>query len=332
MIPQPGGQTVRNTFSASEALKSPLSSARVLIAGVGNIGSHLPALLARAGVAEVRLVDRDHVERKNLAAQDYRVDDLGRAKADVQAERLRESFPMLRVVPLTADLEELPLDFAAVDLILGALDSRRARQALVSEIAWPLGVPVVDGGVGDSRLGRVQVFHPGEQTACLECTWGAADYRLAAAEYPCVPGARAGVSPTGAPAFLGAFTASLMASEAVRLLSGAAEQESYEIPFDIDHLQMRRFSLRRAPRCRFDHAITTEAIPAGRTVGEMLGAIEKRFGTRDVSLCARFSAGRYLSVEALKDRADEPLSGLGLMPGDRVRAGRGRESVWLGVI
>ena len=42
-------------------------------------------------------------------------------------------------------------------------------------------MPVVDGGVGHPRLGRVQVFVPGEHAACLECTWGAADYRLAAA-------------------------------------------------------------------------------------------------------------------------------------------------------
>src|SRR5205814_1582034 len=105
-------------------------------------------LLARAGVGRIRLVDRDVVEGKNLAAQDYRPEGVGRFKSDAQAERLRARFPRLTVESYPVDLEDLPLGVAAVDLILGGLDSRRARQVLVGEIAWPLGVPVVDGGVG----------------------------------------------------------------------------------------------------------------------------------------------------------------------------------------
>jgi ThiF family len=323
------------------APQSPLSCRAVLIAGVGNVGSPLPALLARAGVGTIRLVDRDVVEEKNLAAQDYRPEDVGRFKADVQVGRLRAQFPTLRVEAHPVDLEDLPLGVAAVDLILGGLDSRRARQVLVGEIAWPLGVPVVDGGVGDPRLGRVQVFVPGEQAACLECTWGAADYRLASAEYPCVPGAPASGAPTGAPAFLGAFTASLMASEAVRLLGpltpapsptqgrGGAGGESYEIPFDLGALHLRRFSLCRAARCRHDHLITRETIAAGESVGEMLGAVEKRFGGANVYLSGRRAVGRFLSVESLDARRHEPLTGLGLVSGDRVRVRCGRESAWL---
>lgn len=301
----------------------------VLVAGVGNIGSNLPALLARAGVGTIRLVDRDVVEEKNLAAQDYRPEDVGRFKAQVQAERLRSLFPQTKIEAHPVDLEDLPLGVAAVDLILGGLDSRRARQVLVGEIAWPLGVSVVDGGVGDPRLGRVQVFVPGEQSACLECTWGAADYRLASAEYPCVPGASASVAPTGAPAFLGAFTASLMVNEAVRLLSGADVKESYEIPFDLDQLHLRRFSLRRASRCRHDHAITRETIAAGQSIGDLLDAIEKKFGGAGVYLGGRRAVGRFLSVESLKGRRDEPLESLGLVSGDRVRARCGGESAWL---
>jgi molybdopterin/thiamine biosynthesis adenylyltransferase len=328
-------------LSDNFAPQSPLSGRTVLVAGVGNVGSSLPALLARAGATTIRLVDRDVVETKNLAAQDYRPEDVGRFKSDVQAERLRAQFPQLTVESYPVDLEDLPLGVAAVDLILGGLDSRRARQVLVGEIGWPLGVPVVDGGVGDPLLGRVQVFVPGD-TACLECTWGAADYRLAAAEYPCVPGASASAAPTGAPAFLGAFTASVMVSEALRLLAphppapsptqgrgGDEKKESYEIPFDLDYHQLRRFSLRRAARCRHDHIITRETIAAGESVGDVLGAIEKRFGTRGVSLSARRGIGRFLNFESLSQRRQEPLANLGLTRGDRVRATCGGESAWM---
>jgi adenylyltransferase/sulfurtransferase len=234
-----------------------LRSRTVLIAGAGNIGSHLAPLVARIGVARIRIVDRDHVEAKNLATQDFRPQHVGRPKAEVIAERLRRLFPEVQFDAHCCDLENLPLGVAEVDVILGALDSRRARQVLVSEIAWPLGVPVIDGGVGEGLLGRMQVFLPGPDRACLECTWGQADYRQLAAEYPCQPGEAARGPATVSTAFLGSCIASLMASECHRLLSGDIPAESYEVPFDLRQHHMRRFVLRRSPRCRFDHEIGT---------------------------------------------------------------------------
>ena len=274
---------------------SPLVGRTVLVAGLGNIGSPLAALLLQAGVSRLRLVDRDVVEPKNLIAQDFRPEDVGRPKADALRDRLRVRFPDRDVQSWGVDLEDMPVGVADVDLVFGALDSRRARQVLIDDTAWPLGVSVIDGGVGDGHIGRVQVFRPGPETACLECTWGDADYRLASREYPCRPGSRPESMPTGAPAYLGTFTASLMVREAVRLLTVplapvlggeglgvrgssvaqslpltpdpsppeyrgrgehlAGEKESYEIPFDLDHLVLRRYALRRSARCRFDHAI-----------------------------------------------------------------------------
>jgi adenylyltransferase/sulfurtransferase len=308
-----------------------LKGRTVLLAGVGNIGSHLPALLARAGVGRIRLVDRDRVQEKNLTAQDYGPGDVGRFKAEVQAERLRGRFPQLDAEAHPVDLEDLPVGLAAVDLVLGALDSRRARQVLIGELAWPLGVPVVDGGVGDGRLGRVQVFVPGAEAACLECTWGSADYRLAAREYPCVPGGSAQAAPTGAPAFLGGFVASLMASEALKLLAGPAPEESYEVPFDLEHVQLRRFSLRRARGCRHDHEVTREVLPAGATAEDLLAVLERRFGRGPVRLEARRGVGRFLTPEGLRRRPEAPLAEWGLVPDDRLRARGEGGSVWLAV-
>jgi hypothetical protein len=309
-----------------------LARASVLIAGAGNIGSHLAPLLARAGVGLLRLVDRDVIEARNLVAQDFRPGDVGRPKAEVLAERLRRRFPRPTIEARACDLEDLPLGEAAVDVVLGALDSRRARQVLVSEMGWPLGVPVVDGGVGEGLLGRVQVFLPGPATACLECTWGRPDYRLLAAEYPCLPGERAEAPPTAAPAFLGSFVAGLMTAECLRLLAGRAPPESYEVPFDLGHHQLRRYLLRRAPRCRHDHEVvraTLPLAPAGpaAAVADLLAAIERRFGPAPVRVEVRRGVGgrgplgptRFLAAESLRPRAAESLAALGFVPGDRIR-------------
>jgi molybdopterin/thiamine biosynthesis adenylyltransferase len=319
-----------------------LRQASVLIAGAGNIGSPLAGLLARAGVRLLRLVDRDVVEEKNLANQDFRPGDVGKPKAEALAERLHELVPGVRVEAYHADLEELPLGLFAVDLVLGALDSRRARQALVSEIAWPMGTPVVDGGVGEGLLGRVQVFVPGPDHACLECGWGSEDYRKASAEYPCIPGAGASGPGTLAPAFAGSVVAGLMAAEAVRILAGTDAGDSREIAFDLFHRRFLPSRLRRASRCRFDHVIVGERLHldgdvTAATVGDLLRLLEDRFGRRLVHLEHRqwpfvqegFRAERFATPERLRPLADQPLAALGLVRGDWVRVRTADEGVYL---
>lgn len=313
-------------------MASELTDATVLIAGCGNIGSPLASLLARAGVGRLRLVDRDRVEARNLNGQDFTPEDVGRYKAEVLAERLRQCFPALAVEARTADLEDLPLGDFQVNVVLGAVDSRRARQALVTEIAWPLGVPVVDGGVGEGLRGRVQVFIPGPDMACLECGWSKEDYRHLAAEYPCIPGATMEAPPTAAPAFIGTMVAGLMTAEAVRLLTGPADAHSHEIALDLCHRRFLVSRLRRNVRCRFDHQVVTEIVPLGvefdvATVADLLAVVGRSFEPLPPHLeCRRnlldlgvFDTGRLMAVDALRSRAGETLTELGLVPGDRVR-------------
>jgi hypothetical protein len=203
---------------------------------------------------------------------------------------------------------------------------------LVSEIGWPLGVPVVDGGVGEGLLGRVQVFVPGAGTACLECTWGREDYRRLAAEYPCIPGAAASAPPTMSPAFQGSVVAGLMAGECLRLLGGQAPGESYEVACDLWHHRLQRYRLRRASGCRHDHEVVRAVLPLadhGRpaTAGDLLALIEGRFGPAPVQIEARrglsspgaLGPTRFLALDVLRQRADEPLPMLGFVAGDRVR-------------
>lgn len=302
----------------------------VLLGGAGNIGTHAAVFLARAGIVRLRIVDRDRVEAKNLGNQDYRPQDVGAWKAEALADRIREQFPTVAVEALVADVEDVPLGRCDADLIVGAFDSRRARQALVSEIAWPLGVPAVDGGVGEGLLGRVQVLVPGPTAACLECGWGQADYDKLAAEYPCVPGAATAAPSTVSPAFAGAVVGGLIAAEAVKLLAGPRSEESCEIAFDLFHRRFLVSRLRRNPRCRFDHAVL-ERLTLGRTftaatVGDLLDAVELRFGPMPATLELRrglfgrgFTAGRFLAPEQLRTRAAEPLAALGLTADDFVR-------------
>jgi molybdopterin/thiamine biosynthesis adenylyltransferase len=134
------------------------NSRRLALIGLGNIGSHLaPLAAAMPGVGSVTLIDPDSYEEKNLGAQAITPADVGMAKAIVQARRLQEINPRLRVTPIVERVENVPLGALRADVIAGCLDSRRARRWL-NRMAWRLGVPLVDAGVrAEGMLARVQV-------------------------------------------------------------------------------------------------------------------------------------------------------------------------------
>jgi molybdopterin/thiamine biosynthesis adenylyltransferase len=330
--------------SITEISRELLAKRSVLLAGAGNIGTHVVPLLARAGVGLVRIVDRDTVEARNLKTQDFRPEEVGRAKAEVLAEHLRACFPDVTSEAYVGDLEDLPLGLFDVDVLLGGLDSRRARQVLISEMAWPLGIPVVDGGVGEGLIGRVQVFQPGPETACLECTWGQNDYRELAAEYPCNPGESAQAPATISTAFLGNLVGSLMACECLRLLGGQPLPQSYEVPFDLWQHALRRFELRRNRRCRHDHEVVARRInlsnhAAAPRVDDLLDGVMQEFGSTPVQLEVRrrigsrteLGATRFLRPHSLQDQRQSALASLGFVPGDLIRARGPQGSVWFEV-
>jgi bacteriocin biosynthesis cyclodehydratase domain-containing protein len=75
-----------------------LREARVLVLGVGGLGSWAALSLACCGVGELTLVDGDAVEVSNLNRQVlFAADDIGRPKAGVAAAALRRFNPGIRV-------------------------------------------------------------------------------------------------------------------------------------------------------------------------------------------------------------------------------------------
>jgi len=189
-----------------------LREARVVVVGVGGIGSVSALYLALAGVGELILVDQDTVEIHNLHRQIlFTAQDLRLPKAEVAARRLMEANPDVKALPVADNLrtENAERIIERADVVVDGLDNMRTRYALNSACS-KLGVPYVFGGA-IAMEGNVSVFHPPE-TPCLECVLPSIDdARLPGCDTRGVLGATAGI------------IGSIQAMETIKLLAGIGE-------------------------------------------------------------------------------------------------------------
>lgn len=149
-----------------------LKSARVLIVGVGGLGSPAAQYLAAAGVGTVALMDGDKVSLSNLQRQIlHTTPDLGTAKVLSASEKLHALNPQVRVEKieqmLTSTNARQTID--NYDFIIDATDSMEAKY-LINDTCVTLGKPYSHGALLGYE-GHVFTFIPGH--ADLRTIFGA---------------------------------------------------------------------------------------------------------------------------------------------------------------
>lgn len=150
-------QLVLKGFGA--AAQQALRDARVLIVGVGGLGSPAASYLAAAGVGTISLVDTDVVDVSNLHRQLlYTTPDIGRRKLDVARERLESINPQVQVHTHDQRLNAANASslVAGHDVVIDATDNFPARYA-INEACVGHGIPFVYGSVARFE-GQVSVF------------------------------------------------------------------------------------------------------------------------------------------------------------------------------
>jgi molybdopterin/thiamine biosynthesis adenylyltransferase len=152
-------------------IQEKLANAKVAVFGCGALGNEVLKNLALLGVGHIWVVDYDTIEIHNLTRSVlFRESDIGRYKAEVVAQRVKELNPDTQVYPIIGKLE-----FAfgrgllrEMDVAFGCLDSIGARREL-NERCYFAGVPWIDGGIGHDS-GNVALFDPRvPDTACYQC-------------------------------------------------------------------------------------------------------------------------------------------------------------------
>ena len=152
-----------------DAAYARIRAARVAVIGVGGVGSWAAEVLARSGVAELTLVDLDHVAESNINRQVQALGaTLGMAKVRALAQRFADIHPGCRVheVEEFASAENWPaLLPQPVDVVIDACDQLRAKLAVA---AWSLAtrspLVVVGAAGGKRRAQAVEVADLAEAT------------------------------------------------------------------------------------------------------------------------------------------------------------------------
>ncbi|WP_124714355.1 adenylyltransferase/sulfurtransferase MoeZ [Mycolicibacterium nivoides] len=194
-----------------------LKNAKVLVIGAGGLGSPTLLYLAAAGVGTIGIVEFDVVDESNLQRQIiHGQSDIGRSKAQSAKESVLEINPLV-----TVNLHEFRLEpdnavelFSQYDLILDGTDNFATRY-LVNDAAVLAGKPYVWGSIYRFE-GQVSVFWEDAPDGL------GLNYRDLYPEPP-PPGMVPSCAEGGVLGILCASIASVMGTEAIKLITGIGE-------------------------------------------------------------------------------------------------------------
>ncbi|MGZ4855207.1 MAG: ThiF family adenylyltransferase [Candidatus Angelobacter sp.] len=153
-----------------------LAQGRVVIVGCGATGACVSGLLARAGVGQLVIIDRDYVESSNLQRQSL-FDEADAAeslpKAIAAGRKIAAFNSEVQTMPVVADLtpENVESLLGNADLILDATDNFETRY-LINDFAVKHGKPWIYAAAVAAYAVTMNII-PGE-TSCLACMFPAA--------------------------------------------------------------------------------------------------------------------------------------------------------------
>lgn len=217
-----------------------LKNSRVLIVGVGGLGSPVALYLAAAGVGELHLADFDQVDVSNLQRQIiHDTAHIGQVKPASAAARINALNPHVTSIlhPLTMDRDRLADTVLAVDLVLDCSDNFATRQA-VNAACVEARKPLVSGAAirFEGQLTVFDVRQP--ESPCYHCLYGHGDE----------PGLTC--SEVGVAGPLVGMIGTMQAMEALKWLTRIGESMIGRLLLvDAASMRFRELRVRRDPQC-----------------------------------------------------------------------------------
>jgi len=132
-----------------------LQDKKVLIIGVGGVGSHVAVALCRAGIGQLEIVDFDVVDESNLGRQYYEVNDVGVLKVEAMKGHLNRMNPNCEVIVHNECLtpERLSELIDGYDMVVEAVDKAVTKAWMTEVILTHPAEPLLVGCSGMAGWG-----------------------------------------------------------------------------------------------------------------------------------------------------------------------------------
>ena len=217
-----------------------LNRAKVLIIGLGGLGSPAAMYLASAGCGHLILVDDDIVELTNLQRQIvHRSQNIGEAKVESARRNLLEINPEISITSVQQRLDETSLHqyIEQADVVLDASDNFATRFA-INRACVALKKPLVSGAAIQFE-GQVTVFDSRlDDCPCYSCL------------YPATGEDTTNCSENGILAPVVGIIGSMQALEAIKIICRIGEPlYGRLLLLDALSLQWRSMKFRKDPDC-----------------------------------------------------------------------------------
>ena len=250
--------------------QSRIAQSRVVVIGCGALGAVQAETLARAGVGELVLVDRDFVEESNLQRQIMfeESDALNRLpKSVASASRIARVNSNVRVEPVVTDVnfENVEEIIAGASLVMDGTDNFETR-FLINDACVRSRTPWIYGAAVGS-YGLTMTIVPGD-SPCLRCVMEALPE----------PGTGPTCDTAGVIMPIVTTIASIQSAEALKLLAGRTD----ELHRSLITIDLWSFKFNRLDLAKFDYR--DECPACGKNQFEFLRGAGRQVAT---TLCGR---------------------------------------------
>ena len=217
-----------------------LLAAKVLIVGLGGLGSPVSLYLAASGIGSLTLADFDTVDLSNLQRQIvHKTSSIGDLKTQSARQTLLEINPgiEIRTIGDQLTIEQLEAETARADVVVDCTDNFEVRYAIND--ACLKSKTVLVSGAAVRMEGQLMVVDPTDsEMPCYRCLYGDAGET----ELNCAT--------TGIVAAVAGTVGTLQALETIKLITGVGESlAGYLLTWDAKYMDWRKLKLPKNPDC-----------------------------------------------------------------------------------
>ena len=129
-----------------------LNNKKIVVIGIGGVGSIIPISLVRTGIKNIIIIDKDKVDQSNLNRQiAYNLNDIGKFKVDALYSHLYEIQDDIKITKIPANIDE-NFDFGVLDkadYVIDCIDDINAK-VLIAKETFKRSIPLISSlGMGN---------------------------------------------------------------------------------------------------------------------------------------------------------------------------------------